>query len=326
MAASAPITELTVTCNQCGSASLDRLDRREYRCRHCGAITVLSENDADRIERLLRDALAKQQMYRPQVVGSGGFGAPDVPLGKLPAIVVGVVAGFALLTALVVALAHHANPTPAGSNYNYSQYVPPKSIPASQVTLSPLQWIGAKDGLIPSGEYHALLYNHSGSTIDVPDFQMTFFPGGMKGDTAMYGHDVTHLLPGEYTHVTFRTLDKKNVDARYEVDSPSSIRSSSEELLRLPLEQPQLVRQEGRDSYDFVGVVRNTSNRALSYATVGVTLYGPDHQLLGGGSGASSSLRPGEKSIIHAAIEVEANAPPVRSYEYLVDAALERRP
>ncbi len=53
------LSELTVTCHQCGSADMERLDRKEYRCKHCGAITVISDDDADRVENLLQQALSR---------------------------------------------------------------------------------------------------------------------------------------------------------------------------------------------------------------------------------------------------------------------------
>ena len=332
MPASASISELTVTCNQCGSASLERLDRKEYRCNHCGAITLISDNDADRIEALLRDALAKQSWFAPYQVG---YGTP-VTASMSPTQRRRFLAAMAVLIGIAIAglifVSRPANPNVTiGKNVyigggSSSGYVAPKSIPLGEVTLSPLQWIGGKEGPIPMGKYHALLYNHSGSTINVPDFGMTFYPGGMKGDTAIFNHDVMHLLPGEYTHVTFRTLDIKDVHARYEVDAPSRIESSVEELVRLPVEQAQLVRQEGQSDCQFIGLLRNTLKRNLAYASVGVVVYGPDHQLLGGGGGAVSALRPGEKAAVYVSIDIDEHAPPVRTYEYLVDAVLERRP
>ena len=92
------------------------------------------------------------------------------------------------------------------------------------------------------------------------------------------------------------------------------------------MEQPQLVHQEGRSEYEFVGPIRNNSERALQSAYVGVVLHGPDHQVLGGDNGVVSSLRPGEKSSVYVSIGVGEAAPAVRSYEYLVDAELERQP
>ncbi len=326
MPASSSISELTVTCNQCGSASLERLDRKEYRCNHCGAITLISDNDADRIEKLLRDAFAKQQMYQPQTVHVGGFARPGEPVPRARVMLATGILVFGLLITALLFLNRPHRPYPGAGTGVSGGYVPPREIAPGELSLSPLQWIGSKDGPIPSGKYHALLYNHSGYTISVPEYGMTFFPDGLKGGTAIFSHDVSHLLPGEYTHVTFETLQMKEVDARYEVTNPPYIRSSDDELVRLPVEQPQLVRQEGRSEYEFVGLIRNTSKRTLSSASVGVVLYGPDHQLLGGSNGAISSLRPGEKAVVHTGIDVDAAAPEVRSYEYLVDGVLERRP
>ena len=337
MPAPASISELTVTCNQCGSASLERLDRKEYRCNHCGAITLISDNDADRIEALLRDALARQSRYASYPVNHGATVPSSMTATqtrRLLAVLAGIVG---ISIASLIVLGRSGTPrtyqgnsgVTIGRNGNigggaYGTYVPPKDIPFNQVTLSPPVWIGDKDGIIPTGAYNALLYNHSGSTIDVPDYEMTFFPNGLKGGTAMFHHDASHLLPGEYTRVSFSTMDTKNVNARYEIEPPRWIRESTVKLARVPLEQPQLVREPGR--YRFIGLLRNTLNRPLSYSIVSVILYGPDHQLLGGESGGVSALRPGEKAAVDVDISVPANAPPVRSYDYLVDTSLEQRP
>ena len=48
------INTVTLTCSTCGSAQFTKLDTNEYQCSHCHAVTLVEDNVAQRLEKILR--------------------------------------------------------------------------------------------------------------------------------------------------------------------------------------------------------------------------------------------------------------------------------
>ncbi|HEV2675368.1 MAG TPA: FxLYD domain-containing protein [Aliidongia sp.] len=298
-----------MTCHQCGSASMERLDRKEYRCTHCGAITVISDDDADRVERLLRDALA-----RPDVTA-----IPSLRRG--PSKTVGIVASAFAITVFAACLVlpllldggrgRHATTTPRST-------VADHTVPIDDVVISGLHWY-------PGDKvYEGVIYNHSGFAVAVPRYKMTLFVNGLKGDETYSSTVVDRLLPGEYQPIVFRFLSSDG-NARYEIDRPARVERSTASIAPLDLTERQLVRQDDKSYYQLVGIVQNTLTRAVDPVDIVVTLYGADHQTLGHGSAHTPQLRPGEKAMADVSIFTHGDTSPVVAYEYLVDAAFSDR-
>ena len=48
------INTVTLTCSTCGSAQFTKLAPNEYRCNHCHALTLVEDDVAQRLEKILR--------------------------------------------------------------------------------------------------------------------------------------------------------------------------------------------------------------------------------------------------------------------------------
>lgn len=304
------LSEMTVTCHQCGSASMERLDRKEYRCTHCGAITIISDDDADRVERLVKDALNRPGVATTATVAI----ASSRKTTLLAAAFVGTLfAGCLVLPILFGSGGSRTSPAAYSSSDSDS------TVPVNDVTISELHW---RPG---SKTYEGTIYNHSGFAIDVPSYEMTLFVNGLKGGSTSSETMLRRLLPGEYEPISFRFFSDE-ANTRYEIEKPGRIDRNTDAIAPMQLIDQQLVVQQGdKSAHKLIGIVQNTLTRPVDATSIVATLYGADHQVLGSGSAYVPPLRPGEKAAADVNIYTYGNEGPVTAYEYLVDASFSDR-
>ena len=304
------LSELTVTCHQCGSADMERLDRKEYRCKHCGAITVISDDDADRVENLLAQALSRTSFSPPPSTPVKKGGGPAAIL--IPLFIVGVAVGVPAL----ISFLHDKASTPGGLDE-----IAGRTVPVEDVAVSQLTWNNTNH------RYEGMVYNHSGFAVDIPRFNMTLFSNGHRSGATWSEISLDRLLPGEYEPITFdpRSLSSDTQPDRYELDKPDQIDRNTDEVAHLDVTQRQLVHQDGKDFYKFVGIVGNTLTRPVDGPRVLIVLYGPDHQVLASGAAFLEALRPGENGLVDEDLYPHPSNVPVAAYEYLVDATFTAR-
>ncbi len=290
------LSELTITCRQCGSADMLRLDRKEYKCRHCGALTVISDDDAGRLEQILNQFLDRQR-------------AAAKPSQRAPLVLALVVVVVVALVASVSHFTHRASSPATADSYFAEQ-----TVPNDQVVLSSLHWEPSASG---GGAYSGVLYNHSGYAIMPPSYTLNLFHNGMKGDSSTTIPLVSTLEPGEYQPVLFRYISGKPGE-RYEVEQPTHIMHSTMQVAPLPLDNPRLVHEQGTLAYEVTGVVRNTLTRPV--LGVGeLMLYGSDGQIVASGVGSIAKLMPGEQSVVTMNAFFYQGPVPIVAYEYLLD-------
>jgi hypothetical protein len=293
---------------------MERLDAKEYRCNHCGAITVISDDDAGRLEKLLTSVLnkvapqgnANAAAVRPKLKGNPWLAAAIVVVALL------VYGGLVIVPQLMKPHTRYTSPT--------QRYATDTAISPDSVSLSPLHVDGSSSALF---HYLGMIYNHSGYAIDVPNYSMTFFPNGMKGGSTSSDVGLNRLLPGEYVPVSFSTW-KSDMGARYEIERPTTIRRNTDEIARLELTQQQLVHHIG-DGYQLVGIVQNTFTRPVENLHVMVILYGENNEQIASEVRSLTSLRPGEKVAVNVGLSLPRDDTPVTAYEYLVDASFAER-
>ena len=325
MGTTSNLSELTVTCSQCGSASMERLGPREYRCNHCGAITVVSQ---DPQALPYRPAPASNTSASTSTVYPGPVLSPTAKAatyqagkvaGKLSLrgwillIFFGVMVGGALLSLGL-----------SGSSSSESAKEPTRpapTVPIKQLALAPAAWITDPTSSVSSGKYVSMLYNHSPWPIEVPRYSMTLYTDGIKGASATSEAPLARLLPGEYEPVSF-AFETPHGSTRTEIAPPESVERADGNSVALPLTQAQLVREEGKPEYRLVGLVQNNGKSAVKTAQVLVMLFGTDRTLVGYGTGYARAMRPGEQTAVDVHIPT-ASVQPVLRYEYLVDAAAE---
>jgi hypothetical protein len=281
-----------------------RLDRKEYKCTHCGAITVVSDDDADRLEQLLTNVL-----NRP--AASPTYGTRQMPNASTTWTGLGI-AGFILVLAIGSSIlfpgrrhTHSADVSETGDS----------GVPPSQVVVSSLEW---KPDSLNDGSYIGTIYNHSGYPIEVPNYTLTLFHDGMKDDSSFFASPIQTLLPGEYEPIKFSVPFAKP-NARYELEVPEKISRSQRELVSLPLQQIQFVHRAGDDGYSLIGVVTNTFKKPITGAGE-LFLYGKDQQLIATATTSFTEIRPGEKTIVSMDAYPTTKDAPISAYEYMIDA------
>ena len=328
MGTASNISELTVTCRQCGSASMERLGPREYRCNHCGAITVVSQDP----EQAAQSTAGPSQSARANS-GSSIVGIyPGPPVGSREGLKAGPGTKAVLwVAASLIAIGFvgktigscndespsSTSTSPSTSHSSVTKAALP-TVPATQLALSPATWMSDPTSSVSSGRYVSMLYNHSPWPIQVPRYTMTLYTDGIKGVSATSEAPLPRLLPGEYEPVSF-AFETPGGNTRVETAGPDSADRASGSSLALPLTQMQLVREEGKPEYRLVGLVQNSSKAGVKAVQVMVMLFGTNRTLLGYGTGYTRAMRPGEQAAVDVHIPT-SNVQPVLRYEYLVDA------
>lgn len=171
------INTVTLTCSTCGSAQFTKLDTNEYQCSHCHAVTLVEDNVAQRLEKILRG------MQQP---------APAAKLqpGAIIAIVLVVLA--AILVPLTATLFN------SGSSTRSPSRAAPPPIDATLVKLTDVQEVRARG----RNQLVMLMRNETGKKIDAPRVTATFYQGELTLSSTSGSPMARTLLPGEYTPVT----------------------------------------------------------------------------------------------------------------------------
>ncbi len=317
------LSELTVTCRQCGSASMERIGPREYRCTHCGAITVVSQDGTGVAPPPSYVAPPKaaagpdlndptRNVLTPAQVAAANNIGRHVPL---------VLFLFCLLAAAgFVGLMHSCGGDlpPAGSATSEPTPTAAPAISASELSLSPVEW--STEGKATNGRYTGLIANRSNSALLVPSYTMNLYLRGALVDTAQSTVPLGTLLPGEYEPISF-AFKSPSDDPHPEITPPALADLARVYPVRLQFGERQLIRENGKLGYRLVGVVNNTSTTPAKNIVAAVMLFDSSHSLLGFGSyKVNRALRAGERTAIQVDIAT-SNVNPVASYEYLLDAA-----
>lgn len=282
------INTVTLTCSTCGSAQFTKLDTNEYRCSHCHAVTLVEDNVAQRLEKILRN------IQKPQQV--------QVKPAALAAIALVVLAAVAIpLAASLIGSSRPATPSrPAAA--------PP--IDASLVKLTDIQEIKTRG----RSQLVLMVRNETGRKIDVPRVTASFFQGELSLSSASGSAPARTLQPGEYTPMTISAPDKAYTRYALEVGTPSPARGKNNDVAASKV---QLVRNDG--SHRLVGLVRNQGAHPANSTQITVMLYGADGKLIGIGNGyaAASPLAPDALTSFDVRCEMLGDAQ-VASYDYMV--------
>jgi hypothetical protein len=282
------INTVTLTCSTCGSAQFTKLASNEYRCNHCHALTLVEDDVAQRLEKILRGMQPPQQ--------------PQVKPSALAAIGLAVAAVIAI--PLVAALLNPGRSSPP------PRFVQEPPIDASLVKLTDVretQVHGRKQLVM-------LMRNETGKKIDTPRVNATFFQGEMTLSSSMVSPSTHTLQPGEYAPVLISVPDKAYSRYALEVATPSPARGKTNDVVSSKV---QLVRNDG--AYRLVGLLKNQGATEANSTQITVILYGDDGAMIGTGIGyaTASPLAPGALTSFDARCEMFGDGN-VASYDYMV--------
>ncbi|MNK13259.1 hypothetical protein D3C87_313440 [compost metagenome] len=282
------INTVTLTCSACGSGQFTKLDANEYRCNHCHAVTLVEDNVAQRLEKLLRNIQAPRH--------------PPVKPAALVAI------GLAVAAAIVIPLAGSLMSSSRGAAPSRPAAAAP--IDASLVKLTDIQEIKTRGRT----QLVMIMRNETGRKIDVPRVTASFFQDELSLSSASGSAPARSLQPGEYTYLTISAPDKAYTRYALQVATPSSARGTNNDVAASKV---QLVRNDG--SYRLVGLIRNQGATPANSTQITVMLYGADGRLAGTGNGyaTASPLGPGALTSFDVRCEMLGDAQ-VASYDYMV--------
>ncbi|WP_240622208.1 FxLYD domain-containing protein [Achromobacter mucicolens] len=281
------INTVTLTCSTCGSAQFIKLDTNEYQCSHCHAVTLVEDNVAQRLEKILRN------IQKPQ-------SAPIKPVA-IVAISVAVLA--AVLVPLIVS-------TLGSRPSSVPTRITEPPIDASLVKLTDVQEIKTRGRT----ELVMIVRNETGRKIDVPRVSASFFQGDLSLATVSGSAPARSLQPGEYTPLKISAPDKAFSRYDLQVRTPSPARGKNNDVAASKV---QLVRNDG--TYRLVGLIRNQGTHPASSTQITVMLYGADGGLIGTGNGyaTASPLAPDALTSFDVRCEMLRDGE-VAAYDYMV--------
>lgn len=284
------INTVTLTCSTCGSAQFTKLAPNEYRCNHCHALTLVEDDVAQRLEKILRgmQAPARQAAIKP---------------GALAAIVVVVVA--AVTIPLVVSM---LTPSRTSTPYRAPAQTPP--IDASLVKLTDVREISTRG----RKQLVMIMRNETGRKIDPPRVTATFYQGELALTSSTATPSPRSLQPGEYAPVLISVPDKAYTRYTLQVATPSPARGKNNEVAASKV---QLVQNDG--AYRLVGLLKNQGGNVANSTQITVMLYGEDGTMIGVGNGyaTASTLAPDALTAFDVRCEMLGDGK-VASYDYMV--------
>lgn len=283
------INTVTLTCSTCGSAQFTKLDTNEYRCSHCHAVTLVEDNVAQRLEKILRG------MQQP---------APAPQLGPRALAAIAVAVAAVIAVPLVASL---LGSKPATIT-RLLPAIPP--IDASLVKLTDVQEIRVRDRT----QLVMIMRNETGKKIDVPRVTASFFQGELSLPSNSGSAPARSLQPGEYAPITISTPSQAYSRYTLEVSQPSLARGKNNDVAASKV---QLVRNDG--AYRLVGLLKNNGANEANSSQITVMLYGEDGKLIGTGNGygSASPLAPNALTSFDVRCEMLAEGR-VASYDYMV--------
>jgi hypothetical protein len=322
---------------------MERLDHHEYKCTHCGAITVVSDDDADQLESMLGDFLkgAGSGSKNSVWASTSSDASRNDPLTvKIP-----MAGGAQTVT------------WQSGSDTGYvkSAEQSPATGTAAQAPIEPhfgrvwvfLGWVvglvilysfdfGFWDGskhlsdTVPAetlilqnrfsmdGSEVATLRNTSNKPINLIPMTMTSYKGDFKKDTSQGTVGVTHLLPNEHTLIFFPVSSGADAD-RFKFSTSGPLPISTESLPHLQLMEAKLLHVAGTHHYQLAGVVQNPLKYDLQSGSIALTLFNANYEIIGWARGNIKDLEPKEKAVVAIDFEVDESHGQIASYEYLID-------
>jgi len=283
------INTVTLTCSTCGSAQFTKLAPNEYRCNHCHALTLVEDDVAQRLEKILR---GMQQPARPA----------QIKPSALAAIVLVVVA--VIFVPLVASMLTSSPSTP----YRPTPVAPP--IDASLVKLTDVREVQIRG----RKQLVMIMRNETGKKIDVPRVTATFFQGDLTLTSTLSTPSPRSLEPGEYAPVLISAPEKAYSRYELQVATPTPARGKNNDV---SASKVQLVKNDG--AYRLVGLLKNDGAKEAGAAQITVLLYGQDGALIGTGNGYGSAgaLAPGAMTAFDVRCEMLGDEK-VASYDYMV--------
>lgn len=283
------INTVTLTCSNCGSGLFTKVAQNEYQCKHCGALTLVEDDVAERLEKLLRGLTAP---------------AARPALTKQQLMLLAVVLPLLLISVLLISFVGNKRAGPATPLME-------RKLDASLVTLSEPQEVasGSRKKLL------VMMRNGTGATINAPRVTAEFYDGELTVDSEWSDATLRTLLPGESTPVLLSLPSKPTTRHSLSIGEP---RRDAVHANRIKTSKVTLVAEDNR--HRLIGLMENEGDTRSGLVQIVVWLLADDGKVVGLGSGYArvSPMAPGAKTLFDVGIERLTDEPAV-AYEYVVN-------
>lgn len=294
----------TLTCANCHSGDFTRLGDNEFKCTHCGSITLVEDDVAQRLEKIL------QKLQAP----TGGTHAHASNATALISIVL-------VLLALAVPLLIHL----------FSRESSPPSRPATpiatrQPTLPPPPPPPLDPGLVKISDLHVvndgkkmvgMVRNDSKRVVRMIRLTLGVYEGNLRKNNKLEVMS-NRLLPGEALPIEFWPWSMKPGERFEIIDKSVSTDDHFRGRVKLDVEHQQLVLQGKR--LRFIGQLSDNDEVDARSIRVRVMLFNADGRLIGYGDGPPESLElaRGETTNFDVSVERYENGE-IASMQYVID-------
>ncbi len=288
----------TLTCSNCGSAQFSRQERNEYRCLHCGSVTLVEDDVAQRLETILRRL--QQPAPRTVAVAKNKQASVTAILVILAALIF-----TSVLTPLLMQ-SHYRAPGSASSGALESKPLEIEGLHRVQASNSPqILLVGfvhnATNKVLTPRMITVIFYRDRTRLFDSP---------GMV--------NARYLLPGERASIKV-PLFSSTPYTRYETKNWATVADGDYRgRARISLSKGQLVKQKGK--LFFIGILSNEDKVEAKNVRFHITLYDNDKNIIGIGDATpyADILSPEEKTTLKATFEMYSDAE-IGSYDYLIE-------
>lgn len=285
----------TLTCSNCHGGDFIRLDDNEFKCTHCGSITIVQDDVAKRLEQILL------KLQTPAT-------ATPVIVSRRPVIGVIIIVAFLILLPMLMHLIN-------GMGTHHSS---PRALPAARADVDPGLLKVENLKLVEDGDkLVGMIRNDSDRVVRRVELTLNVYDDKLrKGDES--GTLYNRLLPGESLPIEFWPWRNKVGDrvevANKQVDTDDDFGGRAE----LRLAHQQLIRED--TSLRFIGQLTDVDTVPAKSINVSITLFDVNENLLAAGHGSpeSSELARGETTNFEVSISRYRDGD-VDSMRYLID-------
>jgi len=297
----------TLTCSNCHGGDFIRLADNEFKCTHCGSITIVQDDVAERLEQILSKLQAPKAEAPP---------APVRVLRPRWILLWLLVFCFVLMGPWLRALLQ--------SDSSGSVSVSTRFHPRAEVDPGLLRIENLHRATPNYPDYMVgMVRNDSDRVVSSVSLSMHTYRNNIRGDDQSASMSL-RLLPGESQPIVFTSwpqqagerfeIASKEVSTDDDFGGRAQLRLAHEQLIREP-------RSPGDSKLRFIGQLTNTGTVRAKSIQVTVNLFDDKNTLIGTAnahSPESSELAPGETTNFDLDIYPYENTD-IASMQYLVD-------
>jgi len=298
----------TLTCANCHGGDFIRLGSNEFKCNHCGSITLVEDDVAQRLEQILR------KLQSP--AGHAQANADQtLTVVRIVMAIVGLAVLLAVLIPLLIGVSRHKStppPRPAPAPHRIaSRPVGPPPLDPALVKISDLHVVDEGKRLV------GMVRNDSDRVVN----QISVTIGVRDGDVRKSNKHETmtdRLLPGESLPVTFWPWTAGTDEHFGVIEKTVGTDDDFRGRVQLDLAHQQLVR-EG-DRLRFIGQLANNDQVSARSIRIKVTLFDADGRLIGYGNGSPESSQLARDDVTNFDVRIDRYAnSEIASMQYLID-------